>query len=140
MKCPIPLERIQDMIATLESGIALRAAMRKEIVDALDCLYITLLIERDKSQLGRRRSPVQELAAHDVHLLVEHHHATVKSALRAVLRDGDERALRALERCYQKMTAATRFEQFRQSESQEERIRKLAALTRQRQTPKQLGG
>jgi hypothetical protein len=97
---PIAFERLQAMIEALGAKRPLSAAMRAEIADALDCFYVSLLVERDERTPGRGTSDDIWLAAAIVRDLVDAG-ATVKAAVAVVsprleLNDRIERAYRKL--------------------------------------------
>ena len=107
---PIALDRLQAMILALESGAKIDRTTRKEIVDALDCLFITLIIEKRLRTSGRRAATMMRSAAYRVHCLVERHGAYVNSAVDAVLVPGaDEKIAEALKKTYRKMKAEGAF-------------------------------
>jgi hypothetical protein len=96
---PIPFARINALIETLQSNAPLSDAERAEIADALDCLYITLLIERDQRTLGRRTNP-HGLAVAVMHGLIVKYGAQQKAAAGAVARPGNAKAIETLCRAY----------------------------------------
>lgn len=106
---PVALERIIAMIGALESGGELTPAQRREIVQALDCLFITLVIEEKQSTAGRRVSHTMQSCAACVNLLHTEHGLTVKAAACAVFVNGSAKQVEALLRCYRKMKAGSGF-------------------------------
>jgi hypothetical protein len=110
---PISFERLHSLLRLLESGADIDDALRKEIIDALDCLFITFVIEKEQSTPGRRRSSVMQSAAYMVHCLVERHDAYVSSAVDAVLvRNASPQVVEALKKTYSTMKAAGGFGQY----------------------------
>ena len=90
------------MIATLESGDKLTREIRSEIADALDCLFVTQIIEERLATPGQPPSSLLLVAGYMVHELVEKHGALVKTAAAAVLPGANQRAVNALKRQYSK--------------------------------------
>jgi hypothetical protein len=88
------------MIEAVESDRKLTTEMRARIALALDCLFITMLIE-DHSTPGRRRSLVNLHAARLMHVLVIEHDAMIRTAAVCVLPGArDEKDLLRMERAY----------------------------------------
>jgi hypothetical protein len=130
----VSFQRLQRMMAALESDAPLSPELRDEIKLALGFLFITLLIE-ERHRPGRRRSFQLDHAAYEVHLLVTHFGARVKEATAASLPGGDTRAQSALQRRYQRMKANGEFGQFMGAWNvgrPGERIRLLASRLRSR--------
>jgi hypothetical protein len=99
---PIAFERLDAMIEALQTG-ELDEAMRKEIIDALDCFFVTLIIERG-SRPGRRIAHRTWLIADVVKCLREEHGpVTLKAAIIAALPHGNDRLKNAVARAYQKI-------------------------------------
>ena len=106
---PIPFGRLQEMIAAIESGGALTTELRADMIRALDCLFITFLIEEQQSTPGRRRSQTQ-MDALNVHvLLTEYEAPSIKAAACAVMPNGDAKAVERLTRMYRKMKSGRGF-------------------------------
>jgi hypothetical protein len=81
---PIAFDRLQKMIEALQKARPMSKTMREEIADALDCFYVTLLVERQRHARGRPDAMETWLAAAIVRDLVELHGATVKAAVAVV--------------------------------------------------------
>lgn len=110
---PIPFERLQELIAALESDRDLDRATRDAIKDGLDVLYVTQLIERDLATPGRRHSFMMASAAYLVHCLVSIHGVKVKAACIAVLPGAkDQKDIERLGRAYRKLKAKNNFREF----------------------------
>ena len=97
------------MIVALQSDKEIEPALRREIVSALDCLFITLVIERKSATVGRRVNGTMQMAAACVNRIVTEHGLTVKAAACAVFVNGSAKQVEALLRCYRKMKAADGF-------------------------------
>jgi hypothetical protein len=106
---PVAYARLQAMIAALESTSEIAPEMRREIVDALDCFYITLVIEERDCRRGRPVSSAQRMNAWIVHQLVTAYGAQAKAAACAVMVNGDQTSVDARLRCYRKMKAGDEF-------------------------------
>ena len=109
---PIAFERLEAMIAALHGGDDLDAAMRREILDALDWMYVFFAIQ--PTGRGRKHSALTHFRAYRVHVLVEQHGAYVRNAVDAVLGDAVTFLRRqALTKAYHSLKASTGFRQVR---------------------------
>lgn len=117
--------RLVELILALQSG-ELDNASRAEIVRALSWLWGLKILEGGQRTRGRQRDRFQYTAAHYVNALVERHNASVKSAICAVLPDGDGPQRAALERYYQSLKAGPGFPGF----VLEEVVQRLIPLVR----------
>ena len=109
----IAFERLNEMLNDLLNiEEPLDADIRREISDALDCLYVKLILERNSSKSGRPIAGSTRLAAFKVNDLVERG-LTPKAAACQVLRGGDITAVETLLRCYRKMKRAGTLQLYR---------------------------
>ena len=109
---PIDLDRLAAMIAALQSPWPLGRKMRREIVDALDWMYVTFGTEAERSP-GRNKSAAMHWHAYRVNYLVAHHGAYLQSAVLAVLgADANYHRVESLTKAYRALKAATNFREF----------------------------
>lgn len=100
---PISFARLQAMIKSLELDEPLTKEMKSEIWGALDCFYLTLLIERGSVTRGRRVESGTWVAAALTKRLVDEYGVMVKVAVRAAAPKASLQEHDKIERAYRKL-------------------------------------
>ena len=103
-------DRLQELIAAIESDRPLDRKTRDDIRIGLDWLYVVQLQERHDAKIGRPSDLLVDAALYVSHVLVTEHHAAVKAAIIAAFPGArSEKDIARFERLYRKRKAGNGF-------------------------------